>query len=192
MIAKLDFMMGQIQMSEKSRGWRMPRAFLNRWLHCLARYVPMLPGMRAAIHRWRGVKMGQRVFIGAEVFIDDAEPDLVVIEDDVTVIARVAILAHAIYPHHLRRHLADAENRKGVTIRRGAYIGFGAIVLPGVVIGEEAIIGAGTVVTKDVPARTVMVGSTGKIIKHLDEPSVSVPSMLSSDSETHASCGYAC
>ena len=47
---------------------------------------------------------------------------------------------------------------KGVTVRRGGRIGGGAVILPGIAIGEDAVVGAGAVVTKDVPARTVVVG----------------------------------
>jgi len=163
-------MMGKIRLSDKSRGWRMPRAVLNRFLHCMARYMPMFPAMRVALHRMRGVKIGRDVFIGAEVFIDDAEPDLVVIEDEVTLIARTAVIAHAYYPKHLQKYFGDAEQRRGVTIRRGAYLGFGAIVLPGVTIGEEAVIGAGAIVAKDVAPRTVVLSPAGKVVRTLDEP----------------------
>jgi len=158
-------MMGRIRLSDKSRGRHFPRAVFNRFLHCLARYVPMFPGMRVALHRLRGVHIGRKVFIGAEVFIDDAEPDLVVIEDDVTVIARASILAHGYYPEHLRDQLADAQRRRGVTIKRGAYLGFGAIVLPGVTIGEEAIIGAAAIVARDVPQRAVVLGPGARIVR---------------------------
>jgi acetyltransferase-like isoleucine patch superfamily enzyme len=161
-------MMGRIRLSDKSRGRRLPRAVVNRFLNCAARYLPMFPAMRAMLHRWRGVKVGKRVFIGAEVFIDDAEPDLVVIEDDVTIIARAALLAHAYYPEHLNKYLAEAAGRQGVTIRRGAYVGFGAIVLPGVTVGEEAVIGAGAVVTHDVPPRALVLGVPGKVVRMLD------------------------
>jgi acetyltransferase-like isoleucine patch superfamily enzyme len=167
-------MMGPIRLSQKSRGWRFPRAVFNRALHCLARYAPMFPAMRVWLHRRRGVRIGRRVFIGVEVFIDDAEPDLVVIEDDVTLIARCAILGHAYYPRHLEQYFPDALARRGVTIRRGAYVGFGAIVLPGVTVGEQAVVGAGAVVTRDVPPRTVAVGQPARVLRPL-EPTAPVP-----------------
>src|SRR5205807_1825069 len=47
---------------------------------------------------------------------------------------------------------------KGPTIRRGARVGGGAILCPGIDVGEEAFVGAGAVVTRDVPARAVVVG----------------------------------
>ena len=54
---------------------------------------------------------------------------------------------------------------KGPTIRRGARIGGGAILCPGVEIGAEAFVGAGAVVTKDVPAGVVVVGSPARVLR---------------------------
>jgi acetyltransferase-like isoleucine patch superfamily enzyme len=60
-----------------------------------------------------------------------------------------------------RRH----EFVKGPTIRRGARVGGGAILCPGVEIGEEAFVGAGAVVTKDVPARKIVVGNPARVLR---------------------------
>jgi acetyltransferase-like isoleucine patch superfamily enzyme len=57
---------------------------------------------------------------------------------------------------------------KGPTIRRGARVGGGAIICPAVEIGEEAFVGAGAVVTKDVPARTVVVGSPARVLRDVN------------------------
>ncbi len=56
-------------------------------------------------------------------------------------------------------------NIKGPTIRRGARIGGGAILCPGIEIGEDAFVGAGAVVTKDVPPRVVVVGSPARVLR---------------------------
>ncbi len=130
----------------------------------------MFPAMRVLLHRMRGVRIGRRVFIGTEVFIDDAEPDLVRIGDDVTIIARAAIIAHGYYPEHLQGFLSKAPERRGVVIEQGAYVGFGAIVLPGVTIGREAVVGAAALVTKDVPSRSVVLGPAGEVARRLDDP----------------------
>jgi len=58
---------------------------------------------------------------------------------------------------------------KGPTIRRGARVGGGAVLLPAVEIGEEAFVGAGAVVTKDVPARAVVVGNPARQIREVPE-----------------------
>jgi acetyltransferase-like isoleucine patch superfamily enzyme len=55
----------------------------------------------------------------------------------------------------------------GVTIKNGATIGANATLLPGVTIGEKALIGAGAVVTKDVPDRAIVVGNPAKIVRYI-------------------------
>ncbi|HTM57037.1 MAG TPA: DapH/DapD/GlmU-related protein [Candidatus Udaeobacter sp.] len=52
---------------------------------------------------------------------------------------------------------------KGVTVRRGGRIGAGSVTLPGVVIGEDALVAAGSVVTRDVPPRTIVIGSPARV-----------------------------
>jgi len=59
------------------------------------------------------------------------------------------------------------ERIAGPTIRRGARIGGGAVLCPGVVIGEEAFVGAGAVVTRDVPDRTVVVGNPARVLREV-------------------------
>jgi acetyltransferase-like isoleucine patch superfamily enzyme len=58
---------------------------------------------------------------------------------------------------------------KGPTIRRGARVGGGAILCPGVEIGEEAFVGAGAVVTKDVPPKKVVVGAPARILRDVPD-----------------------
>ena len=57
----------------------------------------------------------------------------------------------------------------GPTIRRGARVGGGAILCPGVEIGEEAFVGAGAVVTKNVPARKVVVGNPARVLRDVPD-----------------------
>ena len=64
-----------------------------------------------------------------------------------------------------RRH----ELIKGPTIRRGARVGGGAILCPGVEIGEEAFVGAGAVVTKDVPPRVIVVGNPARVLRDVPD-----------------------
>jgi acetyltransferase-like isoleucine patch superfamily enzyme len=64
-----------------------------------------------------------------------------------------------------RRH----ELRRGPTVRRRARVGGAAVLLPGIEIGEEAFVGAGAVVIKDVPARAVVVGNPARQIREVPE-----------------------
>jgi acetyltransferase-like isoleucine patch superfamily enzyme len=59
------------------------------------------------------------------------------------------------------------ELMRGPTIRRGARIGGGAVLCPGVEIGEEAFVGAGAVVTKDVPPRALVVGNPARVLREV-------------------------
>lgn len=59
--------------------------------------------------------------------------------------------------------------RKGPTIRRGARVGGGAILLPGIEVGEDAFVGAGTVVLENVPARAVVVGNPARQIREVPD-----------------------
>jgi acetyltransferase-like isoleucine patch superfamily enzyme len=169
-MAWIDRLWGTIPRSKNSRGFGLVRAVCNRWLNLLCRHVPMPPSWRAGVHRWRGVRIGQNVFIGMDVFLDDAEPESILIENDVTLIARTAVVAHGYYPRHLQHVFAAAGERHGVVIRRGAYIGFGAIILPGVEVGEYASVGAGTVVTRSVPACTLLVGAKAEVLRTYNPP----------------------
>ena len=64
-----------------------------------------------------------------------------------------------------RRH----ELIKGPTIRRGARVGGGAVLLPGVEIGAEAFVGAGAVVTRDVPPRMLVVGNPARVLREVPD-----------------------
>ena len=68
-------------------------------------------------------------------------------------------------------YMGRTERRRGLmagpTIRRGARVGGGAILCPGVEVGEEAFVGAGAVVTKDVPPRAVVVGNPARVLREV-------------------------
>ena len=68
-----------------------------------------------------------------------------------------------------RRHAL----RKGPTIRRGARIGAGAVLCPAVEIGEEAFVGAGAVVVRDVPPRVVVVGNPARVLREVPAEEIS-------------------
>lgn len=113
---------------------------------------------------------GQHINIGRNVFInhDCSFLDLggITIEDDVQIAPKVSLIteSHPLDPSK-RRDL----DLKAIVIKKNAWLGAGAIILPGVTVGENAVVAAGAVVTQDVPANTVVAGVPAKIIKHIAE-----------------------
>ncbi|HYM64605.1 MAG TPA: acyltransferase [Gaiellaceae bacterium] len=137
----------------------------------------------------RGVIVGDQACVRERCTIGD---DVVVgrgafVENNVTIGARTRIQANAyvtaysmleedvfIAPCAITTNdnfMGRTEKRRalmrGPTIRRGARIGGGAVLLPGIEIGEEAFVGAGAVVLRDVPARAVVVGNPARQIREV-------------------------
>src|SRR5437762_13964618 len=110
-------------------------ALTNRLFQLLARHVPGATNVRVWLNRWRGVHIGEHVWIGYDAVIETSRPDLVTICDRATVQMRATIIAHF-------------REQEGVVIEEDATVGPGAIILPNVTIGRGAIVTAGSVVTK--------------------------------------------
>lgn len=106
------------------------------------------------------VEIGNNVRIHSQAFI----PEFSVLEDDAWIGPNV-VLTNAKYP------LAPGvkEALKGPRIKRGAKIGANATILPGVVIGENALVGAGAVVVHDVPDGAVVAGNPARILRQISE-----------------------
>ena len=110
----------------------------------------------------RFIHLGKRVFVNhACTFLDLGG---ITIEDDVMIGPKVNLISedHPVDPA-TRKHLTC----RPVRIRRNAWIGAGATILPGVTIGENAVVAAGAVVTQDVPDNTVYAGVPAKLVKSL-------------------------
>jgi acetyltransferase-like isoleucine patch superfamily enzyme len=136
---------------------------IKRYLNWFVRSLPMTPEMRVKLQRLRGVKIGKNVFIGINVFFDDARPDLIAIEDNVTVLVGTTILAHVYPPDHFRKIIKEKE--QGVVLKKYCYIGANSLILPGVTIGEYSIVGAGSVVTKNIPSFSLAYGVPARVIR---------------------------
>ena len=106
------------------------------------------------------VEIGNNVRIHSQAFI----PEFSVLEDDAWLGPNV-VLTNARYP----LSQGVKESLKGPWIKKGAKIGANATILPGVVIGENALVGAGAVVVKDVPDGAVVAGNPARIIRQISE-----------------------
>ena len=103
------------------------------------------------------------VILESNLLLDKVFPEGIHIGANTQVAAHSLILCH----EHVRRDPDDPRN-PWVThtyIGRNCFIGVRATILPGVRIGDEVVVGAGTIVTKDVPSNSVVVGNPGRIVK---------------------------
>lgn len=112
---------------------------------------------------------GRFIILGKNVFINHACSFLdmggITIEDDVLIGPKVNLITE--------NHPLDPADRqalllKPIVVKRNAWIGAAATILPGVTIGENAVVAAGAVVSKDVPANTIVGGIPAKIIKTIN------------------------
>ncbi len=114
----------------------------------------------------KGSKIGNRCKVSSHTFICEG----VILEDDVFIGHNVTFIndryPRATNPNGQLQTEADWKC-VGTLVKRGASVGSGATLLCGITVGENALIGAGSVVTKDVPPGAVVAGNPAKLIKKL-------------------------
>lgn len=107
------------------------------------------------------IRLGQGVFLNYNcVILDVAEVSI----GDGTQIGPAVQIYAADHPRDPRARAEGLESARPVRIGRNVWIGGGAIVLPGVSIGDDAVVGAGSVVTRDVPAGATVVGNPARAV----------------------------
>jgi acetyltransferase-like isoleucine patch superfamily enzyme len=124
--------------------------------------------LRNLFYKIIGVNIGKNCFIGMDCILDSSFPELIDIQDNVTISFRVMIICH----DDAKGIINTSSNRDDcsvakVTLKKGCYIGAGAIILPGVIVGENAIVGAGSVVTKDINDNVTVAGVPARVIKKI-------------------------
>jgi acetyltransferase-like isoleucine patch superfamily enzyme len=112
---------------------------------------------------FRGLALGRECFIGEDCFLDLAGP--ITFGDQVTLAERVMLLTHQNvgYDDHPLQSAFPAKTDP-IEIGSGTFVGVGAIVLAGVTIGPGSVVAAGAVVTRDVPASSVVAGVPAKVV----------------------------
>lgn len=145
----------------------MSLSFLAKGLLGYAAYVSVIPPwLPAWLHKKRGVNIHNHrsVYIAPNVLIDTSFPELIEIQNNVYITRGAKIISHTSFTP-LTQDIVGAEYVCGkVVLEEGAYIGVNAVILPGVSVGKCAIVGAGAVVTKDVPAFSIVAGSPACVI----------------------------
>jgi maltose O-acetyltransferase len=111
------------------------------------------------------VSLGRNSFLNYDAILMDCAP--ITIGDDVSIGPRVQLLTalHPVHDHELRRQ--RWESAAPITIGDNVWMGGGVIVCPGVTIGSDTVVGAGSVVTRDLPSRVFAAGNPCRVIKPL-------------------------
>lgn len=128
--------------------------------------------IRPVLWRWMGAKVGKDCFIGYEVWVDMTNTQLVELEDHVHIANRCLLLCHQ--RDMTEYYIGDDYAKLGyikrkIILKKGCLIGMNAMILPGVTVGEGAIVGAGSLVTKDIPAWTIATGRPAQVVKHIPQ-----------------------
>ena len=143
--------------------------FLKSWiLHSLA-YSSPIPNFVIKLQRSRGVNIGKNCHFSPYVLIDLLYPELITIGDNVTIGSNSMIFAH-VNPttnEFLKSH-GYPRTIKPVVIKNGAIVSVGCIIIAGVTVGENSIVGAGSVVSQDIPDFCIAVGNPARVIKRID------------------------
>lgn len=130
--------------------------------------------LRVALWRTSGLSIGMDTYIGKGLlYIHSTDnPNLLIIEDRAGIAYNVTIITESspIWDSKNRSGLLDFDiiSRGKVRIMHDVWVGTGVIILPNVTVHEFSIIGAGSVVTKDVPAYSIVAGVPAKVIKRLE------------------------
>ena len=125
-------------------------------------------GWRSRVYKWGGVQVlnPKKTFMGEGITLDTNYPEDIIIEEGVTMTTRCIIVTHFVeIDDNQSRHYSRGK----VIIKKKAYIGANTVICKPVTIGEGAIIGASSVVTKDIPAFEVWAGNPARFIRKREQ-----------------------
>lgn len=129
---------------------------------------------RPFLLRRLGCKVGKGVFIGDHVVVDINHADLITLDDYAHVTGGCRLLCHQrdLTGYRVGDNAANLKYKLGsIHIGKGCMIGMETMIMPGVTIGDGAIVGAYSLITKNIPAWTIATGRPAKVVKHISERS---------------------
>lgn len=135
-------------------------------LNCISK------SLRPWIWKITGVNIKGKISIGYDVYYDIGNTQRIHIEDGVWIASRSLLLCHKrdLSNYGIGDNYNEQPHQYGdIFLKKGCCIGMGSIIMPGVTIGEGAIIGAGSLVTRDIPPYCIAVGNPAKVVKYFEE-----------------------
>ena len=155
-------------------------AFRTVWRRCIFKFAYNAyifeflykKKLRPAIWRGLGCKVGKNVNIGHQVRVDFGNAERITIDDDAHIANGVTFLCHMrdVNYYHVGMIAMDMPAKYGdIHLGKGCYIGINVTIMPGVHIGEGAVIGSCALVTKDIPAWTIAAGVPAKVIRNVEK-----------------------
>lgn len=120
--------------------------------------------------KYIGVNMGENIYIyGNPLGMFSTEPWIITLGNNVHITREVLFITHDGGTLLYRDKVPDLEITAPITVGNDVYIGVRSIIMPGVTIGDNCVIGSGSIVTRDVPPNSVVAGVPAKVIKSTDE-----------------------
>jgi acetyltransferase-like isoleucine patch superfamily enzyme len=156
---------------ERGRGtvWLVWNYFWRNWL--LGNLVRVAPrGVINVLHRWRGVRMGRDCFIDPTAILETAYPENITMGDDVRVTVGCIVMTHIKAPHYHRDTGIMPAVLKPVVLRDHCFLGVNSVIMPGVTVGEAAVVASGAMVVADVPPYTMVAGNPAKVVRRFPNP----------------------
>lgn len=146
------------------------RAIIRRLLKLMVKHVPMYQ-LRSAMLRLCGYAVGKDVYVGEDLIIIDEPSDwgMVSIGDRVAISPRVTLVVSS-RPNFSRIAPYVPVKHGPIAVENDAWLGTGVVILPNITIGEGAVVGANSVVTRDVKPYTIVGGSPAKMIRKVSVP----------------------
>lgn len=137
--------------------------------------LPKYQSYMARVLRASGATVGKAQWLSSRAYYDPGPDVLLDIADGVVVSNDVRLLTHDYSLANVARelgHIGEGESlhfRRRIRLERNSFIGMAATILPGVTNGAGSIVGAGSVVTRDVPPQTIVAGNPARVIAQADD-----------------------
>lgn len=160
--------------------WGVIKKFFANYYHALLQsmmdWVIFAPIAHRKVRPWllrrMGAKVGKGVFIGDHVAFDLNHADLITLDDDAHITGGCRLLCHQrdLKGYRVGDNAAKLPYRLGeIHVGKGVMVGMMTLIMPGVKIGDGAIVGAYSLVTKEIPPYTIATGRPCKVIKEIAE-----------------------